>query len=84
MQLNQAGQMQVSQDWFTGPPPQTGCMHTKDTSRPGSGGTRESTVSLEPGSAGASMSMWTCVWERLQTQEITFALDVQVTKQHLN
>jgi len=66
MQLNQARQMQVSQDWFTGSPAQPGCAHAKDVSRPGSG--------------GASVS----AWESVQTQKITFALDMQVTKQHLN
>ena len=80
MQLNQARQMQASQDWFTGSPPQPGCAHAKDASRPGSGGTSKSAVSWEPGSGGASVS----AWESVQTQKITFALDMQVTKQHLN
>jgi len=72
MQLNQARQMQASQDWFTGSPPQPGCAHAKDASRPGSGGTSKSAVSWEPGSGGASVS----AWESVQTQKITFALDI--------
>ena len=64
MQLNQARQMQASQDWFTGSPPQPGCAHAKDASRPGSGGTSKSAVSWEPGSGGASVS----AWESVQTQ----------------
>lgn len=73
MQLNQARQMQASQDWFTGSPPQPGCAHAKDASRPGSGGTSKSAVSWEPGSGGASVS----AWESVQTQKITFTLDMQ-------
>jgi len=42
------------------------------------------TVSLEPGSAAASASAWVCVWENVQTQKITFALDLRATKQRLN
>ena len=50
---------------------------------PGSGGTRESTVSLEPGSDGASARACECAWKNVQTQKFTFALDVQAAKQCL-
>jgi len=73
MQLNQTRQMQISQDWFIGPPPQPGCAHAKDASRPGCWGTSKSAVSREPSSGGASVS----AWESVQTQKITFTLDMQ-------
>ena len=69
--------------WFPAPLLRPGCAHAKGCSQPGSGGTRESTVSLEPGSDGASARACECAWTNVQTQKFTFALDVQVAKQSL-
>jgi len=46
--------MQALHVWFPGPPSRPGCAHAKLPSRPGSRDTRESSVSLEPGSAAAN------------------------------
>jgi hypothetical protein len=81
---NQAQQMQAPRVWFPAPPPRPGSAHAKMPTRPGSVGTWKSAVSLEPGSSGASASAWPCAWASVQTQEITFVLDVKATKQHPN